>query len=278
MAEVEARLAAAGRTDKGRAYGEAVRALPLVDDLLQRRLSLEWAPVQMISDDPAKALGRAGRDDLLFSKLTASMGDPKRLVGLVSGYFVPARAGTRTLVDLAARGVEVTVLTNALEATDVPIVHAGYAKRRKPLLRAGVRIFELRGSDAAARPSRDGPGIGSTGSRLGGTGSALHAKTIAVDGERLFVGSFNFDPRSANLNTELGFVIDSPALAGHLHAAFERFAPERTYEVRLSDDGSLYWIERTDGREIRHDTEPGTTVWQRMAVALLSLLPIEWLL
>ena len=109
-------------------------------------------------------------------------------------------------------------------------------------------------------------------------GSALHAKTIALDGRRVFVGSFNFDPRSANLNTELGFVIDSETLAARMHEAFERFAPARSYEARLSAEGELYWVEQRNGRDLRHDTEPGTTFWQRTGVALLSLLPIEWLL
>lgn len=278
LKEIEARLAASAHNPKSRAYVDAVRDLPLIGQLLERRLAFEWAPVRMVSDDPAKGLGRAARGDLLFSQLTTSLGAPEHLLGLVSGYFVPTEAGTRTLAGLAARGVKVTVLTNALEATDVPVVHTGYAKWRKPLLQAGVRIFELRRPDAAERPRRQVTGVGSTGSMLSGAGSALHAKTFAVDGQRVFVGSFNFDPRSANLNTELGFVIESRALAERMHAVFERFAPARAYEVRLSREGKLYWLEQRAGQTLRHDTEPGTSVWQRAAIAMLSLLPIEWLL
>ena len=274
IGEVQRRLLAA--PSDGRSYLERTGA-PMVERLVGGKLKLGWAPVRMISDDPAKALGRAAPGELFFSRLTASMGEPERSLDLVSGYFVPAEEGTRTLVALAARGVRVTVLTNALGATDVPIVHAGYAKRRKPLLRAGVRLFELRGADAALRPDRNSGGTGS-GSRLSGTGSALHAKTFAADREQLFVGSFNFDPRSANLNTELGFVIDSSALAGGMQGTLNRVAPARAYEVRLSPGGELYWVERTGGKEVRHDTEPDTTRWQRLAVRLLSLLPIEWLL
>ena len=108
--------------------------------------------------------------------------------------------------------------------------------------------------------------------------STLHAKTFSVDRERLFVGSFNFDPRSANLNTELGFVIESPPLAGHLDAMFDGAIPRNSYEVRLGEDGALVWIERTPAGEVLHDTEPGTSVWQRLGVSFLALLPIEWLL
>jgi putative cardiolipin synthase len=113
---------------------------------------------------------------------------------------------------------------------------------------------------------------------MGSSGSSLHSKTFAVDRTRLFVGSFNFDPRSAKLNTELGFVIDSPALARKISAAFESRVPANAYEVRLSDTGELYWTEQQGGKQVRYLTEPGTSFWQRAGVWLMSLLPIEWLL
>ena len=244
------------------------------------RLRFLWAPTRLVSDDPAKGIGRAEREDLLFPRLRRILGEPRERLGLVSAYFVPGRAGAAAFGDMAKRGVEVTILTNALEATDVPIVHSGYAKRRKPLLAAGVRLYEMRRppDEARAGGSGKGSGAGSPGSRLRGVSSALHAKTFAVDRQRVFVGSFNFDPRSANLNCELGLVIDSHALAERLHDTFERLAPAKTYEVRLSPEGKLYWLEPGEGKEARYDTEPGTSRWQRAAVAVLSRLPIEWLL
>lgn len=99
-----------------------------------------------------------------------------------------------------------------------------------------------------------------------------------MDRSRFFVGSFNFDPRSRKLNTELGFVIDSPPLAQKIEAAFDSTIPANAYEVRLSDSGKLYWIERRDGESVRHETEPDTSVRRRAAVWFLSLLLIEWLL
>ena len=94
----------------------------------------------------------------------------------------------------------------------------------------------------------------------------------------MFVGSFNFDPRSARLNTEMGFVIDSPAMARQLAATLDSSVADRAYEVRLAPDGSLYWIERKQGAAIRHDTEPGTGFWRRLGVRVMSWLPIDWLL
>ncbi|HEX9346245.1 MAG TPA: phospholipase D-like domain-containing protein, partial [Gemmatimonadales bacterium] len=175
---------------------------------------------------------------------------------------------------IARQGVKVAVLTNALEATDVAVVHAGYAKRRKALLAAGITLFELKRGSSGSKKR-----VGWTGrSGSGSSGSSLHAKTFAVDRSRVFVGSFNFDPRSARLNTEMGFVIDSAALADALAQRFAHEVPARAYQVGLGDTGRLHWIDRHDGGEVVREEEPGTGVWRRFAVALLSLLPIEWLL
>lgn len=164
----------------------------------------------------------------------------------------------------------VSVFTNALEATDVAVVHAGYAKRRKALLEAGIRLYEMKREIASPR-IRD---RGLTGS----SASSLHAKTCAVDRQRVFIGSFNFDPRSARLNTDMGFIIDSPRLAEAMAEAFASAIPELAYEVRLAPDGKLVWIERQDGEEKVLAREPGTRFWQRLAVRLIGWLPIEWLL
>ena len=188
-----------------------------------------------------------------------------------SPYLVPTAAEFDEFVALAERGVKVKVLTNSLQATDVPIVHAGYVKRRKPLLEAGVTLYELRRLSPDTAPRRGaGP--------LGSSGSSLHAKAFSVDNSRVFIGSFNFDPRSSTLNTEMGFVIDSPALAHRMEVALSGRFLASAYEVRLSDAGKLYWIERREGESVRHDTEPGTSFWQRLEVWLMSMLPIDWLL
>lgn len=257
---------------KSERYMKAVRASPFVQELLEGRLAFEWAPARVLSDDPAKGLGAAPESALLPSRLGELLGEPKRNVELVSAYFVPAETGTGLFVQMARRGVKVRILTNALEATDVAPVHAGYAKRRRELLEAGVTLYELRRLSA---------GRGGEARLAGGSGSSassLHAKTFAVDGARVFIGSFNFDPRSARLNTEMGIVIESRALAQRIAAAFDGGIPAAAYEPRLSAGGSLYWIERREGREIRHETEPGASVWQRAAVWLIALLPVEWLL
>jgi putative cardiolipin synthase len=263
---------AASRMKRDRAavsYMDAIRELPIVRDMVAGRPAFIWAKSRMISDDPEKGLGLAARDTLLPARLAAIFDKPAKRLDLVSAYFVPGEEGTEILASMARRGVSVRVLTNSLAATDVAAVHAGYARRRQALLEAGVELYELRGSPVPSEKHAFG----------GSQSSSLHAKTFAVDGTRVFIGSFNFDPRSAELNTELGFVIESASLAETLSAALdESVASGRSYEVRVSESGRIYWLERRGTEVVRFDTEPRTTFWQRMGVALVTWLPVEWLL
>lgn len=252
----------------GQAYLDSLRSSHIVRDLLLGTLDMEWAPTRMVSDDPAKGLGTAEPEEMIGHQLLEIIGEPSTEVELVSPYFVPTAAGVEAFTALVDSGIRVRIFTNSLAATDVAAVHAGYAKRRKPLLQEGVVLYEMRRLHTDLEVSR---GAGPFGS----SGSSLHAKTFSIDRERVFVGSLNFDPRSLHYNTELGFMIESPKLAARIDDAFENDIPELAYEVRLDENDRLYWLERRDGEEIRHTTEPETTWLQRMSVWLLSWLPIE---
>ncbi|CAH2795125.1 MAG: Cardiolipin synthase (EC phosphatidylethanolamine-utilizing, bacterial type ClsC [uncultured Paraburkholderia sp.] len=207
--ELDARAHALESEPAAIAYADAVRSLPIAQQLPAGTLPLEWAKTRLVSDDPAKALNKASGDALVLRQFHEILGDPRQELDLVSPYFVPTDSGVQYFTQLAASGVSVRVLTNALEATDVSAVHSGYAKRRVALLKGGVQLYELwRVASADSRgtnrtTNKDGAKTGS-GGPFGSSGSSLHAKTLAVDSQRVFIGSFNFDPRSAHLNTELG--------------------------------------------------------------------------
>jgi len=266
---LHARFELARTNPVGAGYVQAVRQTTQVQDLIDRRIELEWATTTLVADDPAKTLDADDdQDHLLLPRLLEIGGKPLREFDLVSPYFVPKEAGTAAIGDLARAGVRVRILTNSLVATDVMAVHAGYAKRRRALLEAGVTLFELK---RAARPRLESVG--------GSSGASLHAKTFAIDGAKLFVGSFNFDPRSAELNTEMGFVIDSPKLAAQLRGVFDTNVPLDAYEVTLDTAGDLRWTEAREGAApATYVTEPGAGLLMRAGVGLLSFLPIEWLL
>ncbi|MBL8350381.1 MAG: phospholipase D family protein [Burkholderiaceae bacterium] len=269
---LQARFAQTRDSPAAQSYQQALRTAPFVRELMDATLKLEWSRTLLVVDDPAKTLApEVSADQLLLLPLLKAMGDPQASFDLVSPYLVPAAKGTEAIAALARSGVRVRILTNSLAATDVGAVHSGYAKRRPDLLAAGVKLYEIKPTALSDVKSNE--------KSRGSSSSALHAKTFSVDGGKVFVGSFNFDPRSALLNTEMGLVIDSPVLAAGVSRMFDEVAPLGAYEVRLKPDGgSLEWIERTPQGEVRHDTEPGTSALRRLGVGLMSWLPIEWLL
>jgi len=249
----------------------ALRSM-LLHDLSLGVLEWERVPVRLLVDDPSKVVvPAAGAGRGLLEPLLGAFGNPEHRLDLVSPYFVPGRDGVQVLAALVARGVRVRVLTNSLAATDVPAVHAGYARWRTQLLRAGVELYELR-PDARRRRRR------SRRVRLldrKAPPASLHAKTFAVDGQRIFVGSFNLDPRSAALNTEMGLVVDSAVLAGRLGSALDVIHPHVAWKVMLDPDGRPRWHGEGQWSSLR---EPGAGFSRRLIVGLMAWLRIDWLL
>ena len=108
------------------------------------QVPLEWTRVQLVADDPVKGQGIARRDQLMIARLAEILGSVEKRLDLVSAYFIPGVAGTEYFTGLAAQGKEVSILTNALNTTDVLLVHSGYTKYRRKLLKAGVHLYELK--------------------------------------------------------------------------------------------------------------------------------------
>lgn len=252
-------------------YLNAIRESGIVQRLLTNALDISWAPVRLVSDDPGKIMGDADETVLISHQLTEVLGSPDTSVTLITPYFIPTETGSNLFEDMARQGIRVRVLTNALAATDVAAVHAGYARYRKQLLQAGVELFEMRPTLGQHDDKRlIGP--------FGSSGSSLHAKTFAVDGQRLFVGSFNFDPRSMNLNTEMGYVISSPELATLMATTVDEQIRDFAWEVRLDHKGNLYWVEYNGNDKTLLVKEPQTSWFKRASVTFFSWLPIEALL
>ncbi|MES9930878.1 MAG: phospholipase D-like domain-containing protein [Candidatus Thiodiazotropha sp. 6PDIVS] len=145
-------------------------------------------------------------------------------------------------------------------------MHGGYAPSRKPMLEEGVRIYE-------ARP--DAKVVGAELIAADSATATLHTKAFIVDERELFIGSFNFDPRSAYINTESGVIIRSPVMSRRLANAVDAALAEYTYEVFLSDDGKLRWREMQEGEDIIWKHEPGTTWFQRFVAGFMRFMPIR---
>jgi putative cardiolipin synthase len=242
----------------------------LVEYILRDMAPLAKSAVRVVADPPGKARRglRARRAARAAGGLGPEVADALRAARrealLISPYFVPGSAGLELLRGLMRRGVRVSVVTNSLAATDVVAVHGGYARYRRRLLQAGVELFEL-------KRSGDEPT-----SVFGSRGASLHTKAFVVDDGPVCVGSFNLDPRSTALNTEMAVFADHPDLATELRREHARLAdPGRSWRVAL-DGGRLAWADRdAEGRPRILRTEPEASFRRRFLAALTRALPVE---
>jgi putative cardiolipin synthase len=155
----------------------------------------------------------------------------------------------------------------------VSVVHAGYARYRKELLRAGVELYEMNrqiGKEARKESTMTG----------GSSKASLHAKSFVLDRQHVFIGSMNLDPRSLVENTEIGVVISAPEIAQGMGEWFDANVERLAFQVRLekAEGGSerLLWYGLDEaGASQVFDVEPYTGFWQRFGVGFMQLLPIE---
>ncbi len=247
-------------------YAEAVKAD--YEAYIDRNASiLTWAPYELAYDSPDKAQkDLAAEADSIVTTLAAAVDRAEKELIVISPYFVPRKSGVEYFQTLRDRGLEVTVITNSLAATNHAIVHSGYAPSRKPLLEMGVKIYEVKHTLALGSVERGGGGASL---------ATLHTKAFIVDRDELFVGSFNWDPRSIHINTELGVIIKSPQLAGDTAALIDAALDTRTYEVILNEKGQLRWVDRSSGEDVILTKEPDTTWGRRFNANFMRILPIR---
>lgn len=247
-------------------YAEAVRTKVL--SFVETDNSMfEWAPYQLVVDSPDKGIKKKAKEAAsITTPLIESLRSAEKELIIISPYFVPLKGGIAGLSEIQNSGVQITIITNSLAANNQFTVHSGYAPSRKPLLNAGVRIYEV-------RPDADVSGTEFV--NASGAKATLHTKAFIVDDKEVFIGSFNFDPRSANINTELGVIIRNPELALAYAALIDEALQTQTYEVFLNEKGEVRWRGYKDGQEVIYDKEPETTWGQRFAVGFVRILPIK---
>lgn len=247
-------------------YAAVLNELEAHGEVGVESLNLSWSEWFLAYDHPE----RDGLEDIdaetnLAPKLLRAMAEASDELLIVSPYFVPAERLTQFLTDRVKQGVTVKVLTNSLQSNDVALVHAGYMRYREDLLAGGVELYEYK----ATRTKSAGDEVGRKS--IQAAKSSLHAKLFGFDREHLFVGSFNLDPRSIVLNTELGAYFRKPEVARGLSQVFESDITRIAYRVQLDEDGELEWITRNEnGEEMRVEHDPDTTFWKRFGTRVLS--------
>ena len=254
-------------------YIQALDASKFGRELKKDVVPFSWGKAVAVYDDPDKISADLDAKELhLATQLGPLINGLSSEFLMMSAYFVPGKEGVAFFEKLRSQGVKVRILTNSLASTDVAVVHCGYAKYRKDLLRAGVELYEV-AIDALPAGGRKQQVFG------GASKASLHAKSYIFDRQKLFIGSFNFDPRSADQNTELGIVFESPELGHKIGKNFDERKNKKVYQLRLVPDNyggdDVEWVRKEAGREVVYRVEPDTSFLKRLMVSLMAFLPIE---
>jgi putative cardiolipin synthase len=257
-------------------YIDALQNSAYAKALKNKTAKFSFAKAKVIHDSAEKLIKSDDwQENLLISQLAPYIQQATEEFILVSPYFVPGQKGADALCELSKKGVQVRVLTNSLVSNDVAAVHTGYIRHRKQLLRCGVQMYELNETIKKEQGKLFTwlPGLSK---------SSLHAKTMAIDKKAMFVGSFNFDQRSLNINNEIGILFYEPELASNASAHFNDHIERLAFRVELVTDKngkeSLRWTGTEDGKQVVFDSEPYASFWKKLSVNLMRVLPIDSML
>ncbi|MFW2373153.1 MAG: phospholipase D family protein [Gammaproteobacteria bacterium] len=260
-------------------YVEALQHSEILKQLEQRTMKFYWGKAVLIYDAPSKVdATEINGDTHLAPKLSSYINKANKEIIIVSPYFVPGKRLVETLGQTVERGIRVRILTNSLAANDVGVVHAGYMRYRVDLLKRGVELYEFKNTLAPVK--------GRNKKWTGSSYASLHAKTFGLDRKAMFVGSFNLDPRSIALNTEMGVLFENYELAETMAKKFDDIVTNNAYRLKLIttpadeagvdfDEHRLQWIGRSDGKTVRYNVEPDTSLWQRFVAGFWSVFVIE---
>ena len=258
--QVKREMAEAGQS----IYGEAI-STPVIRQLDSFELKPYIAEARLITDDPQKLLNDVSPEmQQVANELRTALLQAEEEIIIFTPYLIPGKQGIELVRQLREKGIRIIILTNSLATNNHTPVHSAYAKYRKDLLEAGVELWEAR-ADAAKITTPEGE---SQLEKL-----TLHTKGIIIDRKRVFVGSLNLDPRSIDINTEMGLLIDSPALGKQLTENSRKKIPAIAYQVKMDDAGKLTWHATIDGVAVIETKEPQTSAWDRFKAWFLKIAP-----
>jgi putative cardiolipin synthase len=260
-------------THENSPYMKALREADLSEEIRKKKVRYSWGEAEVIYDQPEKLEHSFDKHELhIAPKIKAHMDATVEELIVFTPYFVPRKSGVEYIKELRKRGVRVRILTNSLASNNHPFVHAGYAKHRWEMLKAGAELYEI--NIEMLKKNREGQNVD-----YGKDKTVLHAKSFVFDRQKVFIGSLNLDPRSIDHNTEIGVVLTSKEISGRLAGWFDqnidRVAFRLALETDPEGDEKIVWHGWEDGEKVTYDEDPHTGFWLRFYIGFLSLLPID---
>lgn len=244
-------------------YKQALES-KLFKEIKEDRQLLFPAQAWVLADSPDKLITEISEEQMrVATDLRDMLYTAEKEIIFISPYYVPGIGGVQMLHDLVENGVRVIILTNSLASNNHVAVHSGYARYRKGVIQAGAELYEARAN--AARKLSGGDKNPET--------LTLHTKAILIDRRYLFVGSMNLDPRSIEINAEMGLLIDSHEMIADITKDLDQSLADTTYQVLLNEKGQLEWHGRIDGEQVIETKEPLTSSWLRLKAWFMKIAP-----
>jgi putative cardiolipin synthase len=182
---------------------------------------------------------------------------------IITPYYVPGDPGVEMVRQLEEKGVRVVIVTNSLASNNHTAVHGAYSRYREKVLEAGGEIYEARVNAARqVEGNEDGPDT-----------LTMHTKAFMIDGRYLFFGSLNVDPRSIEINAEMGVLMESAELVGGMTEMGEKRLAEIFYKLKLNEKNKLEWHGMIDGQPVVWTKEPDTSIFKRFSAWFQKIVP-----
>lgn len=250
-------------------YADAINS-SLMRQFSTNELDPYMAEARMIVDDPSKLRAEISDEhQVVATEIAQTLNEAKQEIILLTPYFIPGKSGIEFVRKLRDKGVKIVLLTNSLASNNHTVVHSAYSSYRKDLLKAGVELWEARANASEITVESDSTTLTEP--------LTLHTKGILIDRRQVFVGSLNLDPRSIDINTEMGLLIESEELVSEMTDGVLAHIPKIAYRLQLDDSGNISWHANIDGRDVVETTEPLTSWWRRFTAWFLKIVPEQQL-
>ncbi|HBE93087.1 MAG TPA: hypothetical protein DDW55_11390 [Gammaproteobacteria bacterium] len=242
-------------------------------EMAELEKKLLWGKARLLVDAVPELNGKPqthaelDRTGVTLRRLSDGM---RKEIYIQSAYLIMSESGIKAITTAKNKGVKVKLATNSMATNNHLSAFVGYRKQRKKLLKAGAELYEMRPDAKSERALFTEAELKKYKTFFG-----LHAKTAVFDRKYAFVGSYNLDPRSANLNTEMGLLVESEPLAKAVAESIENdIAAGNSWQVILKDDGSVEWITVENGEVTSElEKEPMTSKGRRAEADLLTIVP-----
>ncbi len=197
-----------------------------------------WTDARFVSDTPGKNNRRfsLGGGGITTAELAMLVEKSKHKIVIQTPYLVLSKKAESLFRRTQKRGVSIQISTNSLASTDNIQAFSGYKNQRKKLLNMGLQIFEYKPDPATQEQllhryddiKKSRPVF------------ALHAKTMVIDSETVYIGTYNLDPRSENLNTEVGIIVRNKQIAKKVEQLIQTdMGPTNSWNALYDDPDSF---------------------------------------